>query len=83
MKPEFKEQGNLMASIHTVLKRLVPKEAHSSTNKAGDIVYRWKMNRPSRLATAFGQSKKLSDGPPTREEVAALWENFSEKAKKK
>ncbi len=40
MKPEMKEQMNLMASIHTVLKRLVPKEAYSSTSKTGDVVYR-------------------------------------------
>jgi hypothetical protein len=40
-KPSVKEQVNLMASIHTVLKRLVPKEATKDTNADGDITYAW------------------------------------------
>jgi hypothetical protein len=43
MKPSTKEQLNLMASIHTVLKRLVPKEASSSVSKNGDTMYQWKV----------------------------------------
>lgn len=41
LKPGLTEQANLMASIHTILKRLVPKEAESSTNRDGDVVYLW------------------------------------------
>src|SRR6266849_2068556 len=41
LKPDLNEQANLMASIHTILKRLVPKEAESSTNRDGDVVYLW------------------------------------------
>jgi predicted transcriptional regulator len=66
MKPNMKEQANLMASIHSVLKRLVPKEAVFSTNKSGDTVYRWKIQREnvrarSRMAQAFARAKERED----------------------
>jgi hypothetical protein len=41
MKPDVKTQANLMASIHSVLKRLIPDEATVFTSKQGDVVYKW------------------------------------------
>jgi hypothetical protein len=41
LKPDVSRQTNLMATIHTVLKRLVPKEATVSTDNNGDTIYRW------------------------------------------
>jgi len=41
LNPALAKQGNLAASVHTVLKRLVPKEAKSSTSENGHVVYRW------------------------------------------
>jgi hypothetical protein len=42
LKPEFAKQKNLMASVHTVLKRLVPAEVSSFIGKEGETLYRWK-----------------------------------------
>jgi hypothetical protein len=64
MKPEMKEQVNLMASIHTVLKRLVPREAYSSTSKTGDIVYRRRRRfhvGVRRRTGAFGDLKPVTE----------------------
>lgn len=67
MKPSASAQSNIMASIHTVLKRLVPKEATSSTSKEGDVVYAWKFSREKlvdlvRKARAKDQARTIAPG---------------------
>jgi len=50
LKPQFAQQKNLMASVHTVLKRLVvSNEAAQRTTNEGDVAYAWIHRRFPRL----------------------------------
>jgi hypothetical protein len=53
---ELSEQENALASIHTVLKRLVKaQEAAAGKNKEGKATYEWVGNRSDSLTTAIQQ----------------------------
>lgn len=65
MKPEFANQKNLMASVHTVLKRLVPSEARSFITKDGETVYRWRHVYRRRIGRRMG----LPPPPPISTET--------------
>jgi DNA-binding CsgD family transcriptional regulator len=58
MKPDLQTQANLMASIHTVLKRLGPSQATSFANNDGDVVYEWKAS-PSETTGLTPRQRKL------------------------
>jgi hypothetical protein len=46
INPDLAKQSNLMASVHTVLKRLEPKEATALTDKEGNLFYKWVVRSP-------------------------------------
>jgi hypothetical protein len=46
INPDLAKQSNLMASVHTVLKRLEPKEATALTDKEGKLFYKWIVRFP-------------------------------------
>jgi len=78
MKPEFDKQKNLMASVHSVLKRLVKNnEAATRTTSEGDVVYKW-IRRFRRFHVRRGRATvgdvnapvKIGVGePPVKEET--------------
>lgn len=73
MNPEFAKQKNLMASVHTVLKRLVPNEARSFINNDGETVYRWRRHfrrKMGAIPTTPPELRGVGEapmGPPTRD----------------
>jgi hypothetical protein len=75
MKPSAIAQSNIMASIHTVLKRLVPKEARSFTDKQGEVVYQWIFPRQGLyelIKKAAAKQAKANEGiipglPPSKD----------------
>ena len=89
MNPAFAKQGSLMASIHTVLKRLVPKDAKSWITDQGETVYEWSRTMPlsslsgsTLLTRTSGTILTRNYDPPSAEAKAALKAALMRKNKK-
>jgi hypothetical protein len=94
MNPEFTKQKNLMASVHAVLKRLIPGEASSFVSKDGETLYRWRVRRafPSRhvhhnaASELYGTAKNDAKTPSIEGSSYPVYDSGmrgSEKAPKK